>query len=187
MYRSDVRARLEGGLEPRPSPTAGPGDRLAAVLLPLVEGDRLVLTRRTEHLSRHPGEISFPGGLTHEEDVDLSATALRETQEELGLAPDDVEVLGALEPVHTFVSAILIVPFVGVVSAAPVFTPSEAEIAEVLSYPLDELMAAETTVEWPRDGLVYRGFAYPMSDGNTIWGATATIVNELMAIVRSRS
>ena len=122
------------------------------MLLPLVEGDRLVLTRRTEHLSRHPGEISFPGGLTHEEDVDLSATALRETQEELGLAPDDVEVLGALEPVHTFVSAILIVPFVGVVSAAPVFTPSEAEIAEVLSYPLDELMAAETTVEWPRDG-----------------------------------
>jgi 8-oxo-dGTP pyrophosphatase MutT (NUDIX family) len=187
MYRSDVRARLEGSLDPRPAPMAGEGDRLAAVLLPLVDGDRLVLTRRTEHLSRHPGEISFPGGLTHEEDVDLSATALRETQEELGLAPDDVEVLGALEPVHTFVSAILIVPFVGVVSAAPVFTPSEAEIAEVLSYPLDELMAAETTVEWPRDGLVYRGFAYPMSDGNTIWGATATIVNELMAIVRSRS
>ena len=174
-------------VDPHPAPIPGEGDRLAAVLLPLVEGDRLVLTRRTEHLSRHPGEISFPGGLTHEEDVDLSATALRETQEELGLAPDDVEVLGALEPVHTFVSAILIVPFVGVVSAARVFTPSEAEIAEVLSYPLDELMAAETTVEWPRDGTVYRGFAYPMSDGNTIWGATATIVNELMAIVRSRS
>jgi len=187
MYRSDVRARLEGSLDPHPAPIPGEGDRLAAVLLPLVEGDRLVLTRRTEHLSRHPGEISFPGGLTHEEDVDLSATALRETQEELGLAPDDVEVLGALEPVHTFVSAILIVPFVGVVSGAPMFTPSVAEIAEVLSYPLDELMAAETTVEWPRDGLVYRGFAYPMSDGNTIWGATATIVNALMAIVRSRS
>jgi len=98
-----------------------------------------------------------------------------------------VSLLGALEPVHTFVSAILIVPFVGVVSGTPMFTPSDAEIAEVLSYPLEELMAAETTVEWPRDGLVYRGFAYPMSDGNTIWGATATIVNELMAIVRSRS
>ena len=90
--------------------------------------------------------------------------------------------LGALPPVHTFVSAILIVPFVGVVSAAPVFTPSEAEIAEVLAYPLDELTAAETTVEWPRDGHVYRGFAYPMSDGNTIWGATAAIVHELLAI-----
>jgi 8-oxo-dGTP pyrophosphatase MutT (NUDIX family) len=186
MYRSDVRARLEGSLDPHPAPIPGEGDRLAAVLLPLVEGDRLVLTRRTEHLSRHPGEISFPGGLTHEEDVDLSATALRETQEELGLAPDDVEV-PARSSRSTPSCPILIVPFVGMVSAAPVFTPSEAEIAEVLSYPLDELMAAETTVEWPRDGLVYRGFAYPMSDGNTIWGATATIVNELMAIVRSRS
>jgi 8-oxo-dGTP pyrophosphatase MutT (NUDIX family) len=185
MYRSDVRTRLDGSLDRHPAPTPGEGDRLAAVLLPLVEGDRLVLTRRTAHLSRHPGEISFPGGLAHDEDVDLAATALRETQEELGLAPDDVEMLGALEPVHTFVSAILIVPFVGVVSSARVFTPSEAEIAEVLSYPLDELMAAETTVEWPRDGLVYRGFAYPMSDGNTIWGATATILHELVELVRS--
>ncbi|MGA9159872.1 MAG: CoA pyrophosphatase [Actinomycetota bacterium] len=186
MYRSDVRARLEGSLDLRPSPTAAPGDRLAAVLLPLVEGDRLVLTRRTEHLSRHPGEISFPGGLAHEEDADLAATALRETQEELGLPRDEVEVLGALAPVHTFVSAILIVPFVGVVSGNRVFAPSEAEIAEVLAYPLDEISAAETTVEWPRDGHVYRGFAYPMRDGNTIWGATATILHQLVDLLGGR-
>jgi 8-oxo-dGTP pyrophosphatase MutT (NUDIX family) len=160
---------------------------LAAVLLPLLGGDRLVLTRRTEHLSRHPGEISFPGGLAHDEDADLTATALRETEEELGLAPAEVEVLGALAPVHTFVSAILIVPFVGVVSSEPAFAPSEAEIAEVLSYPLDELTAAETTVEWPRDGHVYRGFAYPMRDGNTIWGATAKILGELIGLLRSGS
>jgi 8-oxo-dGTP pyrophosphatase MutT (NUDIX family) len=187
MYRSDVRARLDGRLDPRPAPVPGEGDRLAAVLLPLLAGDRLVLTRRTEHLSRHPGEISFPGGLAHDEDVDLMATALRETEEELGLAPAEVEVLGALAPVHTFVSAILIVPFVGVISSEPVFAPSEAEIAEVLAYPLAELSAAETTVEWPRDGHVYRGFAYPMSDGNTIWGATAKILNELIALLRSAS
>jgi 8-oxo-dGTP pyrophosphatase MutT (NUDIX family) len=186
MYRSDVRTRLKGSLDPRPSPTAGPGDRLAAVLLPLVEDDRLVLTRRTEHLSRHPGEISFPGGLAHEEDADLAATALRETQEELGLPPEEVEVLGALVPVHTFVSAILIVPFVGVVSGNPVFAPSEAEIAQVLAYPLDELATAETTVEWPRDGHVYRGFAYPMRDGNTIWGATAAILHQLIERLGSR-
>lgn len=163
----------------------GDGDRLAAVLLPLLGGERLVLTRRAEHLSRHPGEISFPGGLAHNEDADLTATALRETEEELGLAPAEVEVLGALEPVHTFVSAIVIVPFVGVVSSEPVFAPSEAEIAEVLAYPLDELSAAETTVEWPRDGHVYRGFAYQMRDGNTIWGATATILHELIALLRA--
>jgi 8-oxo-dGTP pyrophosphatase MutT (NUDIX family) len=186
MYRSDVRTRLEGSLELHPSPTAGLGDRLAAVLLPLVEGDRLVLTRRTEHLSRHPGEISFPGGLTQDEDADLASTALRETQEELGLAPDEVEVLGALAPVHTFVSAILIVPFVGLVSGDPVFAPSEAEIAEVLAYPLEELSAAETTVEWPKDGQVYRGFAYPMRDGNTVWGATAGILHELLERLESR-
>ena len=185
MYRSDVRARLEGSLDPSPSPTAGPGNRLAAVLLPLVE-DRLVLTRRTEHLSRHPGEISFPGGLTQDEDADLAATALRETQEELGLPPEEVELLGALAPVHTFVSSILIVPFVGLVSGDPVFALSEAEIAEVLAYPLDELTAAETTVEWPKDGHVYRGFAYPMPDGNTVWGATAGILHQLLERVGSR-
>jgi 8-oxo-dGTP pyrophosphatase MutT (NUDIX family) len=187
MYRSDVRTRLEGGLDPRPSPTAGQGDRLAAVLLPLLERDRLVLTRRTEHLSRHPGEISFPGGLVHEEDADLAATALRETQEELGLPPEEVEVLGALVPVHTFVSSILIVPFVGLVAGDPVFAPSEAEIAQVLAYPLDELATAETTVEWPRDGHVYRGFAYPMGDGNTIWGATAGILHQLLERLGSRA
>ena len=186
MYRSDVRARLEGSLDPRPAPMAGPGDRLAAVLLPLVEDDRLVLTRRTEHLSRHPGEISFPGGLAHDEDADLAATALRETQEELGLPSDEVEVLGALAPVHTFVSAILIVPFVGVVAGTPAFEPNEAEIAEVLAYPLDELSAAETTVEWPQDGHVYRGFAFPMRDGNTIWGATAAILHQLIERLGSR-
>jgi 8-oxo-dGTP pyrophosphatase MutT (NUDIX family) len=180
MYRSDVRTRLEGSLEPHPVPTAAPGDRLAGVLLPLIEDDRLVLTRRTEHLSRHPGEISFPGGLAHDEDPDLAATALRETHEELGLPPDAVELLGALPPVHTFVSAILIVPFVGVVSGTPAFEPSEAEIAEVLAYTIDDLTAAETTVEWPRDGHVYRGFAYPMGDGNTIWGATASILHQLI-------
>lgn len=184
MYRSDVRTRLTGYLDPRPSPTPGPGDRLAAVLLPLVAGDRLVLTRRTDHLSRHPGEISFPGGLAHDDDVDLAFTALRETQEELGLAPDNVEILGALEPVHTFVSAILIVPFVGSVRGSPAFDPNVDEIAEVLSYPLADLVAAETTVEWPRDGHVYRGFAYPMSDGNTIWGATARILSEMLGVLR---
>ena len=187
MYRSDLRSRLEGLLERSPQALPAAGDRLAAVLLPLVEGDRLIFTRRTEHLSRHPGEISFPGGLAHEEDADIVETALRETDEELGLPPDRVEVLGALEPVHTFVSAILIVPFVGIVSGAPAFSPSEDEIAEVLSYSLEDLSAAETTVEWPRDGHVYRGFAYPMSDGNTIWGASAKILNEMIELLRRQT
>jgi hypothetical protein len=67
-----------------------------------------------------------------------------------------------------------------------VFAPSEAEIAQVLAYQLDELAGAETTVEWPRDGHVYRGFAYPMRDGNTIWGATAAILHQLLERLGSR-
>ena len=184
MYRTDLRTRLPALLDPSPAPRPGPGDRLAAVLLPLVGEDRLVFTRRTDHLHRHPGEISFPGGLTHDGDADLGSTALRETEEELGVSPSLIELLGALEPVHMFVSAILIVPFVGALAGEPAFEPNAGEIAEVLSYPLDDLAAVESTVEWPRDGQIYRGFAYPMSDGNTIWGATAKILHELIEIVR---
>ena len=186
MYPSDLRTRLPGLLDPHPSPEPATGDRLAAVLLPLVDGERLVFTRRTEDLPRHPGEISFPGGLQHAEDVDLAATALRESEEELGLAPADVELVGALGPVHTFVSAILVVPFVGLLRGEPAFTPNEGEIAEVLWYGLEELGAAETTVEWPRDGHVYRGFAYPMPDGNTVWGVTAKILHELIELIRRK-
>jgi 8-oxo-dGTP pyrophosphatase MutT (NUDIX family) len=187
MYPSDLRAHLSGLLDPRPEARPAPGDRLAAVLLPVVGGGDLVFTRRAEHLSRHPGEISFPGGLADPDDVDLAATALRELQEELGLTPERVEVLGALPAVHTFVSAILIVPFVGMLEGDPAFSPDEGEIAEVLRYPLAELDAAETTVEWPRDGHVYRGFAYPMPDGNTVWGATAKILHGLLRTLRKET
>ena len=186
MYPTDLRRDLPALLDASPTPQPEPGDRLAAVLLPVIGGGDLVFTRRTEHLPRHPGEISFPGGLVHAEDADLSVTALRETHEELGLPPGRVELLGALPPVHTFVSAILVVPFVGMLEGEPVFIPDEGEIAEVLRYPIAELDAAETTVEWPRDGHVYRGFAYPMADGNTIWGATAKILNELLDVLRRR-
>jgi 8-oxo-dGTP pyrophosphatase MutT (NUDIX family) len=185
MYRSDLRAHLPTVLDPRPAPVPEPGDRLAAVLLPVIGDDELVFTRRTEHLPRHPGEISFPGGLAHDEDADLAATALRESREELGLLPGSVQLLGALPPVHTFVSAILVVPFVGMLEGEPVFTLDEGEIAEVLRYPIAALDEAETTVQWPRDGHVYRGFAYPMADGHTIWGATAKILHELLDVLRT--
>ena len=181
MYPTDLRERLAATLDPDPAPDLPPGTRFASVLLPLVASSRpsLIFTRRGEHLSRHAGEISFPGGLPHEEDANLEATALRETEEELGIPRSAVEVIGALAPVHTFVSGILIVPFVGVLADRPVLTPNEAEIAEVLEYTIEELAAAEGIVEFPRDGHVYRGFAYEMGS-NTIWGATAKILHEMI-------
>jgi 8-oxo-dGTP pyrophosphatase MutT (NUDIX family) len=185
MELADLRERLRSALDGDPAPEPPHGTRLAGVLVPLVERPepRLIFTRRAEDLSRHAGEISFPGGLEHEDDRSLAQTALRETQEELGIAGSSVEVLGALPPVHTFVSAILIVPFVGLVGGSPALSPNAAEIAEVLEYRLDELAGAEGTVEFQRGKQVYRGFAYEMG-ANTIWGATARILHDLLDLLR---
>ncbi len=152
--------------------------RPAAVLVPvLVAGPepRLVFTRRTEHLSRHAGEISFPGGLA-DAGEDLAATALREAEEELGLVPDDVELLAALPAVHTHVSAILVVPFVGLLLRDPAFTPNPAEIAEVLEYPLARLADVGETRWFEREGLRFPTPVYEL-DGAVIWGATGRILD----------
>lgn len=184
MDARELRRRLAARLDLEPAPRPAPGDRLAGVLLPIVEGPEptVVFTRRTDHLPRHAGEISFPGGIRHDDDLSLRETALRETREELGVPSSAFEVLGGLPPVHTFVSGILIVPFVGMAVARPAFTPDAGEIAEVLEYPLARLVAAEAEIEFPRDGHVYRGFAYEM-EGNTIWGATARILHELIELL----
>jgi 8-oxo-dGTP pyrophosphatase MutT (NUDIX family) len=182
MYPTDLSERLGAALDPAPSHRPLPGDRLAGVLVPLVQGGSLVFTKRSEALRRHPGEISFPGGIRHDEDATIADTALRETEEELGIAPGDVEILGALPPVHTFVSGILIVPFVGLLGERPAYRPNEGEIAEVLEYRVDDLARAETDVEWARDGGIYRGYAYDMG-AHTIWGATATILHSLLEVL----
>jgi len=185
MLTTDLRARLGLDLDADPRPEMPPDTRPAAVLLPIVEVPEpsVIFTRRTDDLPRHAGEISFPGGLPHAEDAGLRETALREAEEELGLAPEAVEVIGALPPVHTFVSGILIVPFVGMLAARPSFTPNAGEIAEVLEYSLARLADAEAEVEFPRGDHVYRGFAYEM-EGNTIWGATGKILHSLIEILR---
>jgi 8-oxo-dGTP pyrophosphatase MutT (NUDIX family) len=182
MYPTDLSERLGAVLDPDPRHVPAPGDRLAGVLVPVVGGGSLVFTKRSEALPRHAGEISFPGGIRHDEDATIADTALRETEEELGIAPREVALLGALPPVHTFVSGILIVPFVGLLRSRPAFRPNEGEIAEVLEYPIEALADAETDVEWRRGDHVYRGYAYEMGS-HTIWGATARILHSLLEIV----
>src|SRR5436309_10805815 len=127
--------------------------RPAAVLLPLVEDPDpwIVFTKRTDELPRHPGEISFPGGMRHADDRDLLATALRETHEELGMDPDRVDVVGGLSPLETFTSGTAIVPFVGVLAAEPVFTANPAEIAEVLEFRVNRLLDVERPMTWSRE------------------------------------
>ena len=181
-----LRPMLRAALEQRPPSSLPPELGLpAGVLVPVIDGIEpcVMFTVRTADLSRHPGEISFPGGLVHEGDTDLEATALRETEEELGVAASVIDVVGVLDPLPTFVSSIVIVPFVGILERRPELSPNPAEIAEVLEFPVARLDEAEAEVEWTRDGRTWQGFVYEM-EGKTIWGATGRILHQLIEILR---
>ncbi len=188
MLHADELAALAAALEIDPSPSPGPHDRLAAVLALIVldPGPSLVFTVRAAALSRHAGEISFPGGLQDPGET-LAETALREVHEEIGLDPALPRVLGALPPVHTFVSGILVVPFVGTLERPPSFTVNEGEIDEVLTFGVQRLAAAERTVTYDRpDGGIWRGFAYEL-DGHTVWGATGSMLHTLLETIRKET
>ena len=153
----------------------------AAVLVALyVEGGRLhaVFTRRRDDLRRHPGEISFPGGRRDDTDPDLLATALREAQEEIGLAPAAVRVLGALQPTPTIATGYAIYPFVGLIEPGMAWTLSAREVAEVLEFALDDLRAGYGRRRLKRRGLPIRTDTYVVGD-DLIWGATARILADL--------
>lgn len=188
MLHADVLASLSAALDRDPTPSPGPGDRLAAVLAPLVlePEPALIFTVRAAALSRHAGEISFPGGLQDAGET-LAETALREAHEEIGLDPSATTLLGALAPVHTFVSSILVVPFVGTLERAPRFRVNDAEIDEVLVFRLDELAAVERAISYDRpDGGVWRGFAYELG-GHTVWGATGSMLHTLLETMRKET
>jgi 8-oxo-dGTP pyrophosphatase MutT (NUDIX family) len=186
MYPSErLRDGLRALLDPAPSVEIPVDAAAAAVLIPVLAATpepRVVFTKRTDTLSRHAGEISFPGGLV-DAGESLAAAALREANEELGLAPADVELVGALEPLHTRVTGILIVPFVGFLWKDPAFTPNAAEIAAVLEYPLADLMALGKEADFEFEGRTFTTQMYEM-EGGTIWGATGHILASFIDIVR---
>jgi 8-oxo-dGTP pyrophosphatase MutT (NUDIX family) len=185
-----IDTALRDSLRSALTPVDGAGvpdvTRPAAVLLPLVEAPEpwIVFTKRTDELPRHPGEISFPGGMRHGSDADLLGTALRETHEELGISPEAVDVLGALSPLQTFTSGTAISPFVGALAADPAFRANPAEIDEVLEFPVARLLEVERPMAWSREHETYWGPVYEL-DGHTIWGATARILNEFLELYRA--
>jgi 8-oxo-dGTP pyrophosphatase MutT (NUDIX family) len=184
----DVRSDLRSALTADPKPRAASGDRMAAVLAPLVElpEPALVFTRRAADLSRHAGEISFPGGL-QDPGESLRQTALREAREEIDLDPAAVEVVGALAPVHVWVSSILVVPFVGMVASPPALTHSVSEIDEVLTFSVRRLAEVESAMELAReDGRVWKGWAYEL-EGSLIWGATGAMLHDLLEVLRKET
>jgi 8-oxo-dGTP pyrophosphatase MutT (NUDIX family) len=160
-----------------------PGAKDAGVLAPLYLDDDgalgAVFTLRREDLRRHAGEISFPGGRRDPGDADLGFTALRETHEEIGLPPDGVELLGALQPTPTFVTGYAIYPFVGLIEPGFEWIVADAEVAAVLELPLRDVRSGYARRRLIRRGLPFRTDAYQVGE-HVIWGATARIVADLL-------
>jgi 8-oxo-dGTP pyrophosphatase MutT (NUDIX family) len=155
------------------------GTKDAAVLVPLYPDLRAVFTERREDLRRHAGEISFPGGRRDHPDEDLRTTALREAHEEIGLDPADVEFVGALPPVGTFVTGYRIFPFVGRIEEGHVWTPQESEVANVLEFSLADLVRGHEMKRLVRKGVPVKTPTYTV-EGHLVWGATGRIVQALL-------
>ena len=162
----------------------------ASVLVPLILRDSLtvLLTQRTDHLTDHPGQISFPGGRAETEDADAIATALRETHEEIGLHAKDIEVLGAL-PTYTTGTGFIVTPVVALIEPPFTITADPFEVAEVFEVPLAFLMTpAHHRHHAVEVGGVRREFMSMPWEGigaNSeprryfIWGATAAMLRNM--------
>jgi 8-oxo-dGTP pyrophosphatase MutT (NUDIX family) len=181
----DVRsAQLRMAPKPRPIRREGlPGDpRRAAVLIllyPLDGSLHFALTRRTDTLGVHSGQISLPGG-SRDDGETFEQTALRETNEELGVQ-EPVEIIGQLTMIYVPPSDFEITPFVGYLPTRPVWTPNAAEVAELLEVSISQLFDDNTKgIEQltAPDG-VTRTFPFYRVSGYKVWGATAAMLSEL--------
>ena len=186
----DLFPRLKARLHRDPGKALNlPGAQLreSAVLAPLFlrEGEPwLLFTKRPTTLRRHAGQISFPGGARDDEDPTPLHTALRETQEELGIPEERVEVLGMLDELPT-ITSFRIVPFVGAIPEGLTLRPNPEEIAEVIEVPVRALLSPSlprvemwNVMEKEREVYFYDYGAH------VIWGATARILKDLLAIIR---
>ncbi len=157
----------------------------ASVLIPLsIEKGRcnVILTKRTDTVEHHKGQISFPGGRVDDGDRSLEDTALREAEEEIGLARGDVKILGRIDDALTIVSNFIIHPFVGMIPPNYRFKLSRAEVERVLKVPLD-LFFTQMQDNYPFDfeGMTYTTPAL-VYGRDVIWGATARIMKNFVAI-----
>lgn len=159
-------------------------EKRAAILVPIIDDQgppRILLTRRTESLSTHKGQVAFPGGRTEPEDRDVVDTALRESEEEVGLPRECVEVLGQLDDMLTVTGDMIVTPIVGRVRRLPPLVANPIEVARVFTIPLEPLREASgwTTRSWStRKGPV--PVYYFDYDGEVLWGLSAYVTLQLL-------
>jgi len=160
----------------------------AAVLVPLFkkgDGCHLLFTKRSDQVKYHKGEISFPGGVVDEEDLELISTALREADEEIGLKKNDVQIIGILDDIVT-ITEFIVTPIVGLFPYPYPFKVSEVEIAELIEVPLSSLLHEECFSEREiiRGGQKEVVYAYQY-EKHIIWGATARILKQFLDLIPS--
>lgn len=177
----------------RPTPeqaiATGKNPRISAVLLPLFRREgrwHTLLTRRQEYPGAHSGQISLPGGKQEKSDTSLVHTALRESEEEVGLAQDSVDVLGALTPLYIPPSNFVVHPYVGWLNEPAPFTADPGEVAELLPAPLDAFVPENMRIVREINSgksVRFEAGGYDVS-GHFVWGATAMILAEFAEVVR---
>ena len=159
----------------------------SAVLILLYEENGVIcftLTERTQTVEHHRGQISLPGG-AREADEKLSSTAIRETQEEIGIYADDVDIIGALSPLFVPVTGFIINPFVGIINANFEPQPAPEEVETVITVHVNELLNDDNELQEKRN---LRGYdvdiPYFLLSGHKVWGATAMILSEFKTVLK---
>jgi 8-oxo-dGTP pyrophosphatase MutT (NUDIX family) len=189
-WMDEIRSKLDRSWPARPLLTERTGDgplRPAAVLIPLYVRDKTLwtlFTKRTEAVEHHKGQISFPGGGQHPEDGNLWVTAIRETEEEIGIPRDGIRILGALPKMVT-VTDFEVSPFVGAIPYPVEFRPGAGEVEEIievpLAYLLDPMVVEEVMLKWKGRDVKTLVYHYR---GHAIWGATAHILADFLTALR---
>lgn len=185
---AELRARLDRALAARPRLVLDRSDLVsAAVLVPITDHGEphLVFSKKTSTVPHHRGQFAFPGGVVELGDGSRVETALREAWEEVRLPPSAVEVLGLLDDTETRATPFVITPVVGIVTEPVDFVPDGREIERVLEVPLSRLCDPSIfrTEVWERNGEPQHVHFYRVSPDDVIWGATARILNQFLALI----
>lgn len=169
--------------ETRQIPVAG---SVLILLYPKNDFFATVLIKRTEDNGVHSGQISFPGGKQDSDDISSINTALREAEEEIGVKPFNIEVIGTLSPLYVSPSNFEITPVVGITNKLEKLVPNPAEVDYTIELPLKNIDKLRTNIDLQVRGKTFKQVPCFNLNGNIIWGATAMILQELLDVMENK-